>query len=315
MPGHGGSVSSVRVLPMQALLRDALAAALGAGTACLGAAPVPASAPPSCATIATVAALGAASPEFLDVEIIRSSGGSEAARRGSTLCDLDRLRTGFRSHATLEVGGQATIRVAELSGVYVAGFQLDPSPELTLWLRRGEITVTPAAAAAPLRLRLVSPTATVTASGSRVGLAYDPVSPRETRVAAIRGVVVATPTRGPFRDAVSNGLRPVTLRPGQEVAVRERAVSPVDAIGRAGVPRGWIARALARETVLGILERNHEACRMTVHAISVRTGAEGWLVAVKLAAGGRTAWGGWSFAGSEIRHTNPFATFVSRRCR
>jgi hypothetical protein len=272
-------------------------------------------APPACATSATVAALAAPSRGLLAAEIIRSDGSVEPARQGSKLCDLDRLRTGFRTHATLNVLGQAAVDVAELSSVYVAGLQLDPRRELTLWLRAGEISVTPSTPlASPLQLRLVTPTATVTATASRIRLVYDQISPRGTRIAVRRGAALVTPSSGPFRQPRPNGLRRVALQAGREVVVGETAVGRVAAIDRAGVPPGWVTRETARAVVEGILLRNSGRCQLSVGAIKLRPGAQGWVVAGKLTAGGRTGWAVWNFVGKEIRHTNPLATFAGRGC-
>lgn len=288
-----------------------------AGAIALAAVPAPASTPPPCATTATVAKLGSASPVPPVVQIIRSSGRAEPARRGSKLCDLDRLRTGFRSRATLDVRGHALVHVGGLSTLYLAGLTLDTPPELVLWLRAGQVTVAPVArGGSALRTRLVSPTATVTTTpGTSFQVFYEQVSPRETRVSSLGGVTRVTPTKGPFREARPNGLRRVVLQEGKEVVVSERAVTPTAVLGRAGVPAGWIPRSVARGAVEEILTRNHAPCRLTVHALTVRPGAEGWTVAAKLTARGTTSWAVWSFAGTRIRHANPFGTLASRGCR
>ena len=249
-------------------------------------------------------------PRFLDVEIVRPDGTAERARRGSTLCDFDRIRTGFRSSATLDFRGEATVRIGGLSGVHVGAFRLGSPSEVEVWLRAGEVAVE---ARRPVRLRIVTPTATVETGGS-ARVSYDQIA-RASLVGVHRGAARVEPTEGPFASPVPSGLPRVRLGAGSEVLVSSVGVSRVAALGRAGVPSGWPPRAAGREAVEAILERNRPACRMTVEAITVRAGPTGWIVSAKLTLVGRTGWGTWIFVGTEIERTNRFATFAGRGCR
>ena len=263
-----------------------------------------------CSVAARVAAVQASDRRFLDVEIVHADGTVERARRGSTLCDFDRIRVGFGSSATLDFRGEAIVRVGGLSGVYVGGFRLGRRSELELWVRAGEAAVE---ARRPVRLRIVTPTATVE-TGGWVRVSYDQIA-KASVVGVHRGAARVEPTEGPLASPVPRGLPRVRLGAGSEVRVSAVAVSRVAALGRAGVPSGWPPRAAGRAAVEAILERNRPACRMTVDAITVRAGAAGWIVSAKLMLAGRTGSGTWIFVGTEIEHTNRFATYAGRGCR
>lgn len=249
-------------------------------------------------------------PRFVDVEIVHTDGTVSRARRGSTLCDFDRIRAGFGSSATLDFRGEATARVGGLTGVYVGAFRLGSPSELELWLPAGEVAVDPRR---PLRLRIVTPTATVESVGS-LDVSYDQIA-KASIVGVRRGAARVQPTKGPFRNPAPRGLPRVRLGAGSEVRVSLVAVSGVATLGRAAVPRGWPPRAASRAVVEAVLERNHADCEMSVQAITVKAGAEGWIVSAKLTLAGRSGWGTWTFLGTEIEHTNRFATFAGRGCR
>ena len=243
------------------------------------------------------------------VEIQRRGSAFEPAEVGTELRTGDKVHTGFKSKAELEIGGhKMTVEPMTLIELQTTG------ATTRVFLRTGRATadmLLPHADRPYFQVR--TPTATASVRGTVFSVSYDPLA-RLTITSVKEGVVDVDP--------VARGLPTATLTAGKEVATGPKSQTPVTGIGKAGTPRGAVSRARARDLVLAFIAKKGKPCKAETRdssrtagdGIRLKAARGGWHVTTRVVGRGLKGIARWKVKKS-VKPANPLARRVSRGCR
>jgi hypothetical protein len=237
-----------------------------------------------------------------DVKVQKVAGGWSNATAGSRLGVGDKVHTGYRSGVVILLpnGHRAVLGPMTIIEITEEGRGYN--------MRAGEVEAVIGHQGRGLSNFEVK-TATVTASvrGTRFTVLHDPASGDD--VVTVRAGVVVVRRNG--------AKRTVTLRRGQEVLVTRRRIGKVTKPGRAGTPRGGLARGAVHRRTAALVAGAAAGCGIDtaseVGVLAVSTARGGWRVVATVA--GRVAGRAtWRVRGARFSPANTLARQIAAHC-